>query len=94
MLTGILSAIQLRDYINAIKTRAIATNALIAEKIELLIDWARQRADWYDPTMPTMEDDLLNDVDVENLRTRDSYYAGFSYSGDGNEQKENDFWKP
>jgi hypothetical protein len=86
-------ATQLRDYINAIEAKAIAANALTDEKKEL-IEWARQRADWYDPTMPTTEDDLLNDVDVENLHTRDSYYAGFSYSGYGYEQMENNFWKP
>lgn len=86
-------ATQLRDYINALETKAIATNALTDEKKEW-IAWARQRADWYDPTMPTMGDDLLNDVDVENLRTRDGYYAGFSYSGYSYEQKENNFWKP
>lgn len=86
-------ATQLRDYINAIEAKANAANALTDEKKEL-IEWARRRADWYDPTMPTLEDDLLNDVDLENLRTKDSYYAGFSYSGYGYEQKENNFWKP
>jgi hypothetical protein len=83
----------LRNYIDALEAKAIAANALTDEKKEW-IEWAKQRADWYDPTMPTMEDDLLNDVDVENLRLRDSYYPGFTYSGYGYEQKENNFWKP
>lgn len=83
----------LRDYINALEAKAIAADALTDEKKEW-VAWARQRADWYDPAMPAMEDDLLNDVDVENLRTGGSYYPGFSYSGYGYEQKENSFWKP
>lgn len=86
-------ATMLRDYINALEAKGIAANALSDEKKEW-IEWAKLKADWYDPAMPAMEDDLLNDVDVENLRTGNSYYSGFNYSGYGYEQKENNFWKP
>lgn len=80
----------IRDYINALEAKGVAANALTDEKKEW-IEWAKQRADWYDPAMPAMEDDLLNDVDVENLRLRDSYYPGFTYSGYSHEQKKNNF---
>ena len=48
----------LRNYINAIEENAVSKNAM-TEKLKTWIDWARKKADWYDPFIEA-EDDLLS----------------------------------
>ena len=48
----------IRQYIDAEKKKAIKENSLTSEKQEW-IDWANDKADWYDPTM-NKRDDILD----------------------------------
>ncbi len=58
-------AVNLRNYIDAVEQKAIATND-ISEELKNWLLWARKKADWYDPFME-MEDMLLKEVDKESL---------------------------
>jgi hypothetical protein len=89
---GFSLATMVRDYANAIEAKATASNNLTDEIKEWIL-WAKKRAGWYDPTVPPLEEDLLDDVDVENLRSINDY-SGFNYSGYGYEQTETNSWKP
>jgi hypothetical protein len=55
----------LRSYIDAVETKALANNNLSDEIINWL-HWAREKADWYDPFIEK-EDEFLNEVDKDNL---------------------------
>ncbi len=55
----------LRNYINTFEQHAKDTNTLTEEKQDW-IQWARQKADWYDPFINS-EDELLAEVDKETL---------------------------
>ena len=66
-------AVNLRNYINELESKAIANNNLTEETITWLI-WARKKADWYDPFIES-NDELLNEVDQDALTlNRKSYY--------------------
>lgn len=66
-------AINLRNYINEVESKAIAANN-ITEETQTWLTWVRKKADWYDPFIET-EDELLNEVDKETLTIkRKSYY--------------------
>jgi hypothetical protein len=82
----------LRAYIDQIEENAIANNSLNKETTEW-IAWSRQKADWFDPSIPKMSDELLNGIDIENLRTKNSMYSG-NYYNPGYEQTKDNFWKP
>jgi hypothetical protein len=58
-------AVNLRNYIDTVEQKAIAGNT-ISEELTNWLDWARKKADWYDPFIEK-EDELLEDVDKENL---------------------------
>ena len=58
-------AVNLRNYIDAVEQKAIATND-ISEELKNWLEWARKKADWYDPFIE-MEDKLLKEVDKESL---------------------------
>lgn len=51
----------IRNYINVIEKNAITTNSLNKE-LKKWINWARDKADWYDPLI-NKYDELLNDVE-------------------------------
>lgn len=66
-------AVNLRNYINEVESKAIENNNLTDETKTWLI-WARKKADWYDPFIER-EDELLNDIDKEALTVKKkSYY--------------------
>ena len=58
-------AVNLRNYIDTVEQKAFADNT-ISEELTNWLDWARKKADWYDPFIEK-EDELLEDVDKENL---------------------------
>ena len=55
----------LRKYINIFEENAIKNNTLTEEK-QNWIEWARKKADWYDPFI-NAKDELLEDVDKDSL---------------------------
>ena len=63
-----------------------ANNGSLSDDVKSWIAWARKSADWYDPTMPKEKDEILDGVDIENLRVQNDFYYY--------EQKERNFWKP
>ena len=58
-------AIELRNYINAYEDHAIKNNSL-TEKQQIWIEWARKKADWYDPFIEA-EDLVLDGADRNTL---------------------------
>jgi hypothetical protein len=64
----------LRDYIKAVEEKEITNN----DSIELRewLDWARKKADWYDPFIES-KDILLNEVDKETLVIKKKITHGF-----------------
>lgn len=80
---------QVREYVNSVEAEAITTN-IMTEETKKWIEWARKRADWYDPSMPNQGEDLLDGIDIENLRSGSIYYSGFGLY----EDRQNNFWKP
>lgn len=58
-------AIELRNYINTFEKNALENNSLTDEK-QNWIQWARKKADWYDPFIDA-EDDLLGEVEKDTL---------------------------
>jgi len=55
----------IRAYIDELEKRAIVKNSLHYE-LKKQIDWARKKADWYDPFIER-DDELLREVDREEL---------------------------
>ena len=55
----------LRNYINTFEQNAIKNNSLTDEK-QNWIEWARKKADWYDPFI-NAKDELLENVDKDSL---------------------------
>lgn len=82
-----------RTYIDRIEQNAKATNSLNDETQDW-ISWARRKMDWFDPSAPAVPDELLNGIDIENLRRSNGYYSGYNYSNSGNGQTRDHFWKP
>ncbi|HUM50618.1 MAG TPA: hypothetical protein PK431_02345 [Chitinophagales bacterium] len=58
-------AVNLRNYINEVETKAIENNTL-TDEIKTWLIWARKKEDWYDPFIES-KDELLNGVDKETL---------------------------
>lgn len=65
-------AINLRNYIDAIETRAHQNNT-ITEEFNAWLQWARKKADWYDP-FTEADDELLNNVNKDTLTIIQSPY--------------------
>lgn len=82
-----------RTYIDRIEQDAMASNSLNVETQEW-VSWARRKMDWFDPSAPADPGELLNGIDIENLRRPNSYYSGYNYSNSGNSQTRDHFWKP
>lgn len=74
-------ACEIRQYISAVEDMSDGS-----EKVDKWIEWAKQKANWYDPTLDH-EDEFLGKRDhskekVEKsklLEIRDSYYRGFGF---------------
>jgi hypothetical protein len=58
-------AINFRKYIAAFEKKALENNRMTPE-LRVWLEWARQKADWYDPFIEK-EDELLREVDRERL---------------------------
>ena len=65
-------AVNLRNYINEVESKAIEINNLTEETKTWLI-WARKKADWYDPFIEA-KDELLNDVNKDTLSLNKKSY--------------------
>ncbi len=59
-------SIYIRKYIDKLESFAIENDNLDEEK-KKWIQWAKEKADWYDPLID-LEDELLNNVDKESLK--------------------------
>jgi hypothetical protein len=64
----------IRSYADKLEKHAIFNNELTAEKKEE-IDWARKKADWYDPFIEA-DDELLSDVEKEELIFKKKNWRG------------------
>jgi hypothetical protein len=63
----------IRSYADKLEMNAISRNALTDKKKEY-IEWARKKADWYDPFIES-EDELLKGIDREELKLeKKSFY--------------------
>lgn len=58
-------AVDMRNYIKQIENNAIRDNNL-TEELTNWINWANNKADWYDP-ITRKEDELLNDNDINDI---------------------------
>jgi hypothetical protein len=61
----------IRNYINGIEAEALKNNTYTNE-LQNWLDWARKKADWYDPQI-NMEDVLFKDIDKETLSYKNRY---------------------
>lgn len=86
-------SIMVRTYIDRIEQNAISNNSLTEETREW-ISWARRKMDWFDPTVPGVPDELLNGIDIEDLKRKSNHYSGYNYYNSGNDQTKDHFWKP
>ena len=68
-------AVNLRSYIDSVEQKALETNG-ISEDLRNWLEWARKKAEWYDPFIEC-EDELLNEVDRETLtlKQKPPYYG-------------------
>jgi hypothetical protein len=58
-------SVNLRNYITEVEAKAIAASN-VTEELKAWIDWAKKKADWYDPFIGK-EDDILNGIDKASL---------------------------
>ena len=67
--------VNLRSYIDSVEQKAIETNG-ISEDLRNWLEWARKKAQWYDPFIEC-DDELLNEVDRETLtlKQKPPYYG-------------------
>lgn len=66
-------AINLRNYIKEVEVKAKNENRL-GDELKLWLQWAKQKADWYDP-FTEMKDELLDNIDRKTLEPiRKSYF--------------------
>ncbi len=65
----------LRNYINAVEEKAL-NNSGISSELKDWLDWAKKKADWYDPFVAA-DDEFLNEIDKETLAIpkRTTYYG-------------------
>ena len=82
----------LRTYIDHIERQAMLNDKLDDQQKEW-ISWARDKAAWFDPSSPDGKKDILNGIDIESLKMKDSY-TGFNYYSQGSERTQDSFWKP
>lgn len=65
----------IRNYINGIEAKAVENN-LSNDELKSWLEWARKKADWYDPQI-NREDGLLKDVDKETLAYKKASFLSF-----------------
>lgn len=55
----------LHNYINEVEAKSLANNNF-SEELKTWLEWARKKADWYDPFVAS-EDELMKEVDINTL---------------------------
>jgi hypothetical protein len=83
---------QVRAYADHIENDAKQKNCL-NDEAKGDIEWARKKADWFDPTLAEQKDELLDSIDKETLKAKDDYSYGYS-SFSMDTERRNNFWKP
>ena len=58
-------AIELRNYIEAVKSHSMK-NGNVSEDIQIWIEWAKKKADWFDPFI-NAPDEYLDDFDKNKI---------------------------
>jgi len=58
-------AIELRNYIETVKSYSIKSGS-ISEELQTWIEWAKKKADWFDP-FTNAPDEYLDDTDKNNI---------------------------
>jgi len=58
-------AIELRNYIEAVQSHSMK-NGTISKELQIWIEWAKKKADWFDPFIDA-PDDYLNDIDKNKI---------------------------
>ena len=64
-------ATMIRTYLNDVETKAIE-NGETSDDLENWLQWARKKADWYDPNIES-KDDLLQEVDKTTLTFKKNF---------------------
>lgn len=64
---------ELRSYIEAVESKALACNQL-TDKLRDWLKWLRNKADWYDPFIEKV-DELLKDIDRDTLSPKKKDYS-------------------
>jgi hypothetical protein len=82
-----------RSYVDQIELVGSNDGKLTEETTQWII-WARKKADWFDPSIPKVTDDLLSGIDIENLKSRNSSFGGHYSNSREDEHTKNHFWKP
>lgn len=62
----------IRRYIQKLEDSAILRNEL-TDELKEKIDWARKKADWFDPFIEA-QDELLSEVNKDDLTMKKDYY--------------------
>ena len=81
----------LRNYINDMESMAKSKGNL-DDKMASWIIWAKEKADWFDPSI-NREDELLEHVDKHTLNMQRNHSNDYSYFYDRSSQKEYNFWQ-
>lgn len=82
----------LRNYIDEVEKQATAQDKL-TDETRGWISWAREKTDWFDPSIKGNPDDLLDGIDLESLKSRSNSFGYYSPSV-STEQTRDNFWKP
>lgn len=77
----------IRAYINKVE-EDLTLHGTLTDENKGWLSWARQKADWCDPTVTETHDEILKGIDLDNL----SSYTG--YAETSSSQRDNNFWKP
>jgi len=81
----------LRNYINDMESMAKSKGSL-DDKMASWITWAKEKADWFDPSI-NREDKLLEHVDKHTLNMQRIHSNDYSYFYDRSSEKEYNFWQ-
>jgi hypothetical protein len=81
----------LRNYIQDMERLSRESDTLDQKKLEW-IEWARQKADWFDPSIDR-EDNLLSHVDKHTLNMVREQHGYYNNSYDIGRHEQYDFWR-
>ena len=81
----------LRNYISDMESLAKSKGHL-DDKMQQWITWAKEKADWFDPSI-NLHDELLTRVDKHTLKMKRTDAYDFSYFYEQSREKEYNFWQ-